>query len=81
MSILKESLRYYKELKAEEKQKKKLIRSKTDFHLLEELIQKVNDNPELRIEVRLNDGTVLLLKTYRKVETHDLINGNIEVVG
>lgn len=80
MSILKESLRYYKELKAEEKQKKKLIRSKTDFHLLEELIQKVNDNPELRIEVRLNDGTVLLLKTYRKVETHDLINGNIEVI-
>ena len=80
MSILRESLRYYKELKAEEKQKKKLIRSKTDFHLLEELIQKVNDNPELRIEVRLNDGTVLLLKTYRKVETHDLINGNIEVI-
>jgi hypothetical protein len=80
MSILKESLRYYKELKAEEKQKKKLIRSKTDFHLLEELIQKVNDNPELRIEVRLNDGTVLLLKTYHKVETHDLINGNIEVI-
>jgi hypothetical protein len=80
MSILKESLRYYKELKAEEKQKKKLIRSKTDFHLLEELIQKVNDNPELRIEVRLNDGTVLLLKTYHKVETHDLINGNYEVV-
>ena len=80
MSILKESLRYYKELKAEEKQKKKLIRSKTDFHLLEELIQKVNDNPELRIEVRLNDGSVLLLKTYRKVETHDLINGNIEVI-
>ena len=80
MSILKESLRYYKELKAEEKQKKKLIRSKTDFHLLEELIQKVNNNPELRIEVRLNDGTVLLLKTYRKVETHDLINGNIEVI-
>ena len=80
MSILKESLRYYKELKAEEKQKKKLIRSKTDFHLLEELIQKVNDNPELRIEVRLNDGTILLLKTYRKVETHDLINGNIEVI-
>lgn len=80
MSILKESLRYYKELKAEEKQKKKLIRSKTDFHLLEELIQKVNDNPELRIEVRLNDGTVLLLKTYRKTETHDLINGNIEVI-
>ena len=80
MSILRESLKYYKELKAEEKQKKKLIRSKTDFHLLEELIQKVNDNPELRIEVRLNDGTVLLLKTYRKVETHDLINGNIEVI-
>jgi hypothetical protein len=80
MSILSQTREYYKQLKAEEKQKKKLIKSKSDFHLLEQLIQKINENPDLRIEVRLNDGTVLLLKTYHKTETHDLINGNYEVI-
>ena len=71
---------FYKQKKREEKLKKKLLGKKGDWHLLEQLIQKCNDNPDLRIEVRLNDGTVLLLKTYHKVETHDLINGNYEVV-
>lgn len=80
MSILREAYTFYKERKLEEKQKKRLIRSKSDFHLLEQLIQKVNENPDLRIEVHLADGTRLLLKTYHKVETHDLINGNIEVM-
>ena len=80
MSVLKEAVAFYKEKKKEDKLKKKLLSRKTDFHLLEQLIQKCNDNPDLRIEVRLNDGTVLLLKTYHKVETHDLINGNYEVV-
>lgn len=80
MSALSEARKYYRQLKAEEKQKKKLISSKTDFHLLEQLIQKVNENPDLRIEIHLTDGTRILMKTYHKVETLDLINGNIEVV-
>ena len=80
MGVLKESIAFYKEKKAEEKLKKKLLSRKSDFHLLEQLIQKTNENPDLRIEVRLTDGTVLLLKTYHKQETHDLINGNYEVI-
>ena len=80
MGALKEARQFYKEKKREEKLKKKLLSHKTDFHLLEQLIQKCNENPDLRIEVRLADGTVLLLKTYHKTETHDLINGNYEVI-
>lgn len=80
MGALKEARQFYKEKKREEKLKKKLLSHKTDFHLLEQLIQQCNENPDLRIEVRLADGTVLLLKTYHKVETHDLINGNYEVI-
>ena len=76
----KEAREFYRQKKAEEKLKKKLLSKKSDFHLLEQLIQKVNENPDLRIEVRLTDGTVLFLKTYHKTETHDLINGNYEVV-
>ena len=79
-SAFKEARQFYKEKKREEKLKKKLLGKKSDWHLLEQLVQKCNDNPDLRIEVRLNDGTVLLLKTYHKVETHDLINGNYEVI-
>lgn len=80
MGILKESIRYYKELKAEEKNKRKLLSAKTDFHMLEELIQKVNGNPYLRIEVRLKDGTSMLLKTYLKDNRVDLINGDYEEI-
>ena len=80
MGALKEAREFYKQKKAEEKLKRKLLNKKSDFHLLEQLIQKCNDNPDLRIEVRLNDGTVLLLKTYHKVETHYLINGNYEAI-
>ena len=80
MGILKKSIRYYKELKAEEKNKRKLLSAKTDFHMLEELIQKVNENPYLRIEVRLKDGTSMLLKTYLKDNRVDLINGDYEEI-
>mgnify|MGYP007092163225 FL=1 len=79
-NAFKEAREFYKQKKKEEKLKKKLLGKKSDWHLLEQLIQKCNDNPDLRIEVRLNDGTVLLLKTYHKVETHDLINGNYEAI-
>ena len=76
MGALKEARDFYRQKKKEEKLKKKLLGKKSDWHLLEQLIQKCNENPDLRIEVRLNDGTVLLLKTYYKKETHDLIDGN-----
>ena len=80
MGALKEAVRFYRTERRKEYLKRQLLSRKTDFHLLEELIQDVNENPDLRIEVRLTDGTVLLLKTYHKTETHDLINGNYEVV-
>ena len=80
MGALKEAVRFYRTERRKEYLKRQLLSRKTDFHLLEQLIQDVNENPDLRIEVRLNDGTVLLLKTYHKVETHDLINGKYEVV-
>ena len=79
-SAFKEARQFYKEKKREEKLKKKLLGKKSDWLLLEQLVQKCNENPDLRFVVRLNDGTVLLLKTYHKVETHDLINGNYEVI-
>lgn len=52
-----------------EKQQKKLLISKnTDWGLLEQLIQQVNENPELEVSVNLRDGTTLKLKTIKKQE-------------
>ena len=66
MTLFKEVLKYYRQRKYEEKEKKRLITAKTNFHLLEQLVQKVNDNPELRITVTTADGTKLELYTVKK---------------
>ena len=77
MSLIKEAFSFYKERKAEEKQKKRLLKKNMDMALLEQFIQKCNENPDLRIDIHLKDGTLINMKCYHKQETHDLINGNI----
>jgi len=77
LSLFRETLAFYKERKAEEKLRKRLVRRNTDFAILEQFVQKCNENPDLRIDIHLSDGTVINMKTYHKRETHDLINGNI----
>lgn len=77
MGVLKEAIKFYKEKKLEEKQKKALLKKDMDFFLLEQFIQKCNENPDLRIDIHLADGTLINMKCYQKKETHDLINGNI----
>ena len=75
--VFKEALTFYKERKREEKQKKQLLKKNMDMALLEQFIQKCNENPDLRIDIHLSDGTVVNMKTYHKRETHDLINVNV----
>lgn len=77
MSIFKEAVTFYKERKREEKQKKTLIRNKMDFALLEQFVQKCNENPDLRIDIHLSDGTLINMRCYQKRASQDLINGNI----
>ena len=77
MSIFREAVAFYKEKKAEEKLRKRLIKRNTDFAILEQFVHKCNENPDLRIDIHLSDGTVINMKTYHKRETHDLINGNV----
>lgn len=64
-----EQLRKLKQKMLLEKQQKKLLINKnTDWGLLEQLIQQVNENPELDVTVSLRDGTTLKLKTIKKEE-------------
>lgn len=75
--VFKEALNFYRDRKREEKQKKRLLKKDMDVSLLEQFIQKCNENPDLRIDIHLKDGTLINMKCYHKQETHDLINGNI----
>lgn len=76
MSVLKEAIQFYKDKKNEERQKRKLLSSKSDYHLLEQMIQRVNENPELRVEIFLNDGTRILLKTYEEKLQKDYLDSD-----
>ena len=77
MSLIKETLQYYRERKKIEQQKKMLVKNSLTNGVFEEFMQRINDNPNLRVDVHFPDGTLLNMKVYEKKETHDLINGNI----
>lgn len=65
---------FKKKLIQEEIQKQLLINKKTDFGLLEELIQKVNDNPNLKIKITISDGSVIEINTFKpQKKSRDLI--------
>lgn|SRR5574344_1443354 len=63
---------------AEAEAKEQLINSKSDWSMLEALVQKINQQPNLKIKVTLRDGTTLDLRCYEepKLRDYELINGN-----
>ena len=58
-----------KRMKELDKQKKRLLSKDMDFQFLEEIIQRVNDNPKLNIKIVLKDQTTLFVNTYKKPES------------
>ena len=54
--------------KREEKAYETLINHKTDWSFLEELIQRVNSNPDLEVSITTRDGTTVRLRTVKKQE-------------
>ena len=62
---------------AEAESKEQLLNSKSDWSMLEALIQKINQQPNLRIKVTLRDGTTLELRCYeeQKKRDYELIDG------
>lgn len=68
---------FKKQLVAEEKAKEQLLNSNMDFNFFENLIKKSNENPNLKIEITLKDGTRIFMRTYEEQRhTSDLINGD-----
>ena len=64
----------YKKYKAEMKEqveKHKLLSSKSDWSMLESFVQKCNQDPNLKVEITLNDGTKINIRSYEKVPLKD----------
>lgn len=55
-------------LKREKREYEQLISHKTDWGMLEQLIQRVNSNPDLKVSITTRDGTTIKIETMRKEE-------------
>ena len=79
MKLLIETLDFYKKRKKEENEKKELLNSKTDLQLLERLVKKCNDNPNLKVRIITSDGSRIDLCTYEPSirKDYERIDGNL----
>lgn len=64
--IYKELRKYKKELKKEYLKKKYILSSKADVGILEDAVQECNMNPNLQVDIKLGDGTIISLKTTKE---------------
>lgn len=64
MSVFKEAVAFYKERKRQEKEKKILLNKVTNLGMLEDLIKRCNDNPNLKVRIFFADGTRYEISTY-----------------
>ena len=62
----KQAIKDSKKKYEEDKRKEQFLNKSIDYQYLEELVQKINENPLLRISVHLADGTRLELNTKPK---------------
>jgi hypothetical protein len=64
---IKKQLKEYKQQLLREKQEREqLFNNKTNWAALEQFIQRANENPNLRVDIQLRDGTVIHLQTVTK---------------
>ena len=67
MNEIRKQLQEYKQkLLKEKREKDQLLNNKTNWAALEQFIQRCNENPDLRVDIELRDGTVIHLQTVTK---------------
>lgn len=64
-NAIKEAKRTYKAQIEEARNKHKLLTSHSDWSMIETFVQKCNDNPDLRVTIRLLDGTTIIMTAYK----------------
>lgn len=64
--IRKQLAEYKQKLIQEKREREQLLSNKTNWGALEQFIQRCNENPDLRVDIELRDGTVIHLQTVTK---------------
>jgi len=78
MSVVSETIAFYKKKKEEEKQYKKLVRKNLDYAFLERIVEQCDNNPGLTVTITLADHTKLEITTKKKAPSmtmEQLFNG------
>ena len=75
-TAIREAKQTYKQKVWEAKEKEKLLSNKSNWSLIETFIQQCNKNPDLKVTVRLLDGTTFILTAYKpeKVSINQMLN-------
>lgn len=67
--FLKKALKEYRQKKADEALRKRLVKNTMDYDFMSKLIYSVSNNPDTRIECFLTDGTKIVVRADAK-KTH-----------
>lgn len=67
-----------KKQKEEDKMKARLLDRNMDYAYLEHIVQKMNENPLLRVKITMKDGTTLDLNTTPKKNGSDFVTEPVE---
>lgn len=70
------AMREAKKEKELDKKKARLLAKNMDYQFLEEIIQKINENPNLTVKITLNDHTELIVNTTPK-RSNAVIGGGV----
>lgn len=76
--LIKDTVEYYRRRKREAAERKTLINMNADFSMLERFIQRINENPSLKVRIVTRDGTRIDLHAYSERARRDFeaIDGN-----
>ena len=73
------AIREAKKEKEMDKKKARLLAKDMDYQFLEEIIQKINENPQLTVKITLKDHTELVVNTTPKRSNGFVGDGGNEI--
>lgn len=73
---LKEAKERYKAQIEDAINRRKLLNSHSDWSMIETFVQQCNQNPDLKVTIRLLDGTTIIMTAYKpeKVSMNQMLN-------
>ena len=77
---IREARKHYKAQMEEAKEKHRLLSSHSDWTMIEKWVQECNKNPDLKVTIRLLDGTTMQMSCYKPQQvTMDRLLNDITV--